>query len=118
MNTKKVLIVSDSGNRYYWSALTNEIEKKIGPVRIVLDNDISRRINNHSYDVIVVDVSNIEDLYRLIPKIHHDQPRSRIIIVSSSPTWEQTRDVIHLGAAKLIRKNSDLDEVINELRPL
>jgi len=118
MNTQKVLIVSDANNQYYWISLTKGIRKNIGPVRIVLDKDISQQWDNHLYDVIVVDVSNIEDLHRLIPEIHQEQPRSYIIIVSSTPTWKQTREVIRLGAANLIRKSTDLDEVIQALQPL
>ena len=118
MNTKNILIISDAGNQYYWSALANEIKNNIGPVRIVLDKDISLWRINHPYDVIVMDVSNIEDLHHLIPEIHHEQPRSRIIIISSTPTWKETREVIQLGAASLIRKSSNLDELINELQPL
>jgi DNA-binding NarL/FixJ family response regulator len=118
MNTKKVLIVSDLGNQNYWNALTNEIKEKIGAVNIVLDKDLSWRRGNHPYDVIMMDISNLEDLHRLIPEIHHEQPRSRIIILSSTPTWKFTREVIRLGAATLIRKNSNLDEIISELGTL
>ena len=84
----------------------------------MLDKDISRRKIEHIYDVIVMDISDIEDLYCLIPKIHYEQPRSRIILVSSTPTWKQTREILRLGAKNLIRKSSNLDEVIHELQPL
>ena len=115
MNTKKVLIVCDSENQHYWSSLTNKIKEKIGTVSILMDKDYSQQKINHPYDVIVMDISNIEDLHSLIPKIHHEQPGSRILIVCSTPTWKQTREVIRLGASNLIRKSSNLDEVINEL---
>ena len=118
MNTQKVLIVSDTDNHPYWSAMTHEIEEKIGPVHIIKDKDIFRRKIDHLYEVIVVDVSDIEDLHRLISEIHQEQPKSRILILFSSPTWKAAREVIRLGAADVIRKSADLDEVFKAVRPL
>jgi DNA-binding NtrC family response regulator len=118
MKTKKVLIVSDAGNQNYWRGLTNAITEKIGPVRIVMDKDIPALRFNNSYDLIVVDVSDIGDMHRLIPEIHQKQPTSRIAVISSTPTWKHTREVIRLGAASLIRKSYNPDEVIDELRQL
>lgn len=115
MNNKKILIVSDAENQYYWSALTNEIKEKIGPVHILLDKDLSWKKIDDRYDVVMMDISNIEDLHNLIPGIRHDQPESRIIIISTTPTWKETRQVIRLGASNLIRKSFNLDEIINEL---
>jgi DNA-binding NtrC family response regulator len=118
MKTKDVLIISDAENQGYLKALADAIREKIGPVRTVMDRDVAPGWNGRHYDVIVVDVSNLESLYRLIPEIHRDHPKSHIIIISSTPTWKQTREVIRLGAANLIRKSSDLDEIIDELRLL
>jgi len=118
MNTKKVLIICDSEYQYHWGGLANAIKGKVGAVDIILGNDISQWWNNHQYDVIVVDVSNIENLYSLIPEIHNELPSGRIVIVSSTPTWKQTREVIRLGAFNVIRKSSNLDEFINELQLL
>jgi DNA-binding NtrC family response regulator len=118
MNTTKILIVSDAENQPYWNALVSKIEEQIGPVRLIQDKEISRWGINLPYDVILVDVSNLADLHRLIPKIHHQRPESRIIIVSSSLTWKQAREIFHLGAANLIRRSPDLDELIKELQPV
>lgn len=118
MKTKHVLIICAAGNQSYWHNWINKIKEELRSVSIDIDKDISRRKNNNAYDMIVVDVSNIEDLRRLIPEIHHEQPQSRILVVSSTPTWKQTREVIRLGAANLIRKNSNLEEVIKELESL
>lgn len=118
MSNKKTLIVSDDGNQNYWFELTGEIKKQVGPVSIVSDKDVSQQRNEQTYDFIVIDVSDIEDLYRLIPEIHQNQPGSCIVIVSSTPTWKQTREVIRLGASSLIRKSTNFEDVIEELQSL
>jgi DNA-binding NarL/FixJ family response regulator len=115
---RNYLIVSDSGNQPYWSSMVTLMKAKVGSVQIILDEDFMRIKIKQPFDVIVVDVSNIEDLHTLIPQIHREQPSGRIIVVSSTPTWKQTREVIRLGAANMIRKSSNVDEVIAELRAM
>ena len=115
MNKQKVLIVSDANNQNYWSAFTNETRRKINAENVVLGSDLSWRKGNHPYDAIVIDISDLNDLRNIITEIHHDHPKSRIIILSSSPTWKFAREVIRLGAATLIRKSSNPDEVIDEI---
>jgi hypothetical protein len=60
MDKEKVLIVSDAGNQNYWRELSTVIEGKIGPLRIISDKDLSSDKIDIPYDLIVVDVSNIE----------------------------------------------------------
>jgi len=118
MSKKRTLIVSDDGNQNYWLKITEEIKNQIGPVRNVSDKDVSQQSSEQKYDFIVIDVSDIEDLYRLIPEIRRDQPESYVVIVSSTPTWKQTREVIRLGASSLIRKSTNFEDVIEELQSL
>ena len=117
MRDSNVLIISDAGSQSYWSALAGEIEKEIGPARIVLDRDISALRNHRRYHVILVDVADFEELHELIPEMHQVQPESHIFIVSSTPTWKETREIFRLGA-RMIRKSSEPDEIIEALRPL
>ena len=116
MKTKNVLIVCDSENQCYWNTWIDNIKERLKSVRI--DIDISGRENNNVFDMIMVDKSNLEELRHLIPKIRHKHSQSRILVVSSTPTWKQTREVIRLGAANLIRKSSNLEEIIKEFELL
>ncbi len=118
MNNEKLLVISDAGNQSYWQASALEMKKFIGSVDIVLDENFLERGKNKAYDLIIVDISDLTDLMSLIPQIHALQPKSRIIVATYTPTWKQAREVIHLGAAKLIRKSSNLDEFFKELQPL
>ena len=116
MNTKKVLIVYDAGNQTYWENKAEAIEAQIGPIDLILDQNISKQKTFPGYDLVLVDVSDIEVLYRLIPKIHQELLQSRIIVASSTPTWKQAREYIRLGAVNLIRKSADPLETINALQ--
>ncbi len=108
MNSLDILIISDNDNRKYWEALSL-------PVRIVLDKDLPNEKIGQEYEVILVDISVINDLFQAIKYIHANQPRSDIIVVHATPTWKFTRQVLELGAAKLVRKDSPPDEILKEL---
>lgn len=118
MQSRIILIVSDIGNLLYWTSLIDTIKEKIGPVRLVLDQGITPETITNPYDLAVVDVSDTERMQFLITEIHHEQPKCRIIAASSTPTWKQTREVIRLGAATMMRKNSNVNELIDELTQL
>jgi len=118
MKTKNILIVCDVGNQCYWNIWINKIKEKIRSANIEMDKDTSRWKNNNAYAMIMVDVSNIEDLRRLVPEIRYKQPQCRILVISSTPTWKQAREIIRLGAANLIRKSSNLEEIIKEIESL
>ena len=65
-----------------------------------------------------MDISDVDDLHTMISRLHKELPDGRIIAVSSTPTWKQTREILRLGASNLIRKSSDVDELIEELQKL
>lgn len=115
MSNQNVLIISDSWNQNYWNILSHEIEDRVGVVRIALDSETPKPWSNSLWDTIVMDISDLDQLHNLIPEIHHEQPDGKIIIVSSTPTWKLTRDVIRLGATSLMRKTYHLDEVLLKL---
>jgi DNA-binding NarL/FixJ family response regulator len=113
---QKMLIISDEGSQSFWQALTGEIKETIGPLRLILDEEVPAKGFKQTYDPIVMDVSDPENLHRMIPGIHEAMPESRIIIVTSSPTWKETREVLRLGAATLVRKSSNPEDMLAELR--
>lgn len=116
MQTKNVLIVCDKDNHPYWDMVSIEIRKKIGPVDLVLDSYFTRKNLVQAQDVIVVDVSEIDTLHKVIKTIRQVQPSSRIIVISSTPTWKQTRELMRLGASNLVRKSADVEEMVGELQ--
>jgi DNA-binding NarL/FixJ family response regulator len=112
---KKVLIISDTDSQSFWKAVEPEIERIIGPIKMVLEKNVPPDGFKQSYDPILMDISDPEDLYNLLPIIHKDQPESRIVIVTSAPTWKQTREVLRLGAATLVRKSTNPQDMLVEL---
>lgn len=115
MDKKKVLIVCDAENLPYWDTLSKAVIKKIGSIDKELYKNITPQIIAKKYDLIILDISIIENLYSMISTLHQNEPSCRIIVVSSVPTWKFTREVLRLGAADMIHKGSDPDKILQEL---
>jgi DNA-binding NarL/FixJ family response regulator len=115
MITKKVLIISDVDSMDYWDTLTEAAIEKAGLVRIELDQDVATQRIQQEYGLIIMDISDLKILYHHITAVHEQQPASRIVVLTSVPTWKLTREVLRLGAADLIRKSPNPDVVLNAL---
>jgi DNA-binding NarL/FixJ family response regulator len=63
-------------------------------------------------------MSALDVLHRLIPEIHQKQPESRVVVISSTPTWKMTREILRLGAADLIRRSSYPADTIKSILEL
>jgi DNA-binding NarL/FixJ family response regulator len=116
MKANTYLIICDEENRPYWDLISGEIRRKLGQVSLHFNSTLKGKSLTQAAEVVIVDISDIETLHRVIREVHEGQPASRIIVVSSTPTWKQTREVLRLGAANLIRKSSDADELIDALQ--
>jgi DNA-binding NarL/FixJ family response regulator len=115
MDNWKILIISDKESQSYWKAMTSEINERIGPVRIFQENGLSEEIIDYPYDLVILDISKINELHHMITKIHLERSEIRIVVVTSSPTWKLTRDVYRMGAASLIRKSANQEKILQEL---
>lgn len=116
MDKRRILVVSDEGSQPYWLELEPMLSAQIGSVRILLDRDAPRARLRGKFDLIVMDISDIESLRPLIGKYQRLQPAARLLTVTTTPTWKQTRDVLKLGAASVIRKSADPQEMLLELQ--
>ncbi|HKZ34760.1 MAG TPA: hypothetical protein VJ179_02770, partial [Patescibacteria group bacterium] len=53
---------------------------------------------------------------RLISLIRHQQPESKILIVSTSPTWKLARDAFYSGATDYVRKRYSKQEMLETIQ--
>jgi len=116
MDKRRILVVSDEGSQPYWMDLKPMLSAQIGPVRLLLDRNAPRARLHGGFDLIVMDISDIESLHTLIERYRRLQPAARLLTVTTTPTWKQTRDVLKMGAASVIRKSADLQEMLQELQ--
>lgn len=67
------------------------------------------------HDLILIDAGAVGDLTRAISQIRARNPEARVIVFSSSPSWEQAREVMLAGAIDYAPKefrHSNIVEVI------
>jgi DNA-binding response OmpR family regulator len=111
----RVLIICISENESYWKELLTEIESEIGLTRIVREREIQRKQANGSYDLIVIDVTAIQNMARLVSTLRERNPRGRIVIATASPTWQEARHAFYIGATDYIRKLPNSQEMVRVL---
>lgn len=67
------------------------------------------------YDLVILDAGAVGDLVKVISQIRARNAEARIILFSSSPTWEQAREAMLAGAVdyapKVLRHNYILDVI-------
>ncbi|MGA9349744.1 MAG: response regulator [Anaerolineae bacterium] len=68
------------------------------------------------YDLVIVDASAVGDVLSLVSRLRAQQPQTRIVVVTASPTWQRAREALRAGAADYIRKSLDGEELRSKIQ--
>ncbi|MBV7338973.1 response regulator [Chloroflexi bacterium TSY] len=75
-------------------------------VTVVTDQKIAKSSLINAADLVLIDVTAIRlDITILLRLIHDQQPELPIIVVTTSPTWQRSRQAFLAGATDYIRKS-------------
>ena len=79
----------------------------------------SSTIWGREYRLIVLDTLHIpkRKIFPTITYIKNQQPGTKIVVVSASPTWTTVREALKAGATDYIAKSFDPIQVANDLTP-
>lgn len=107
-----------------WPKVLKDALSPLGELHIASERETIRAVSEREYDVILVDAGAVQDIIQMIGRLRSQQPRARIVVVTASPTWQQSRAVFRAGAADYIRKSLDkkklrtqIEAVLQPLRP-
>jgi len=112
----RIMIVCIPENRSYWEDLIPSIENSLGTVRIIQEEEVLQDRFKIDDDLIVVDVTQMSDLPKLVSTIRSSKPDSKILLAATTPTWREARTAFYLGATDYIRKQSNVEEMIDSLK--
>lgn len=99
-----------------WQQIIRDASNSLGVLHIEREVDAFRRIQQHDYDVILIDAPKVEDTSLLTSSIRMQKPDARIVVATTSPTWEQAREAFRAGATNYIRRSMNKEEMLCELR--
>jgi DNA-binding response OmpR family regulator len=54
-----------------------------------------------------VDAGAVRDAVLMVSRLRVQQPETRIVIATASPTWQRAREALRAGAADYVRKSLD-----------
>lgn len=108
--TASFLLIGDVAETQWTLALKMSL-LPLGSLCVLAEDDAVLSVENHIYDVIIIDAGAIHDAALLTRRLRTNRPEARIIIVTASPTWEYTREALQAGAADYIHKTFNQEEL-------
>jgi DNA-binding NarL/FixJ family response regulator len=82
------------------NALTTLGELQILPLRAAM-----QYIRQNKCDMVIIDKSYVKEEILLVSQIRSILPDARIIAITSTPTWQQIRNILKAGAMNYISKS-------------
>lgn len=99
------LLISNYEEDHHWCRLLREALAPLDPLEIQREEASLECLVQNCYDLVIVDASTIGDVPQLVCRVQNDQPGTRIVVVSASPTWRQAREAFRAGAMDYVRKS-------------
>lgn len=96
-----------------WPLVLRQALAPLGSVEFVSEDDIEKRIAHYQGNaVIILDAAAVgEEVPAMVSRLRRQCPECRIIVTTSSPTWQRARDALQAGAVDYIRKSWDRREL-------
>jgi len=120
MEINQFLLISNPLNEE-WARLLERIMVPYGKLKVITRRQIWVHLNADDYKVIFIDAGIKEAgegpsaLLSLISQLREADPKAKIIVTTSSPTWRQARETIQYGAADYIRQSMDEKKQLIEI---
>jgi len=94
-----------------WVQAIQRALSTLGEWQIVPEKEAVDAICKHCYDVVIVDAGAVRNATSLVSRLLAKQTNFRIVVFTSSPTWQRAREVLQAGAANYVRKSLDEKEI-------
>lgn len=94
-----------------WPQFLQETIGDLGELSVLQEAETKRVISQSNFDLIIIDAGAIQDVASLILYLRAQRPESRILVVTSAPTWQAAREVLKAGASDYINRSLDKKEL-------
>jgi len=95
--TNKALLLGGPEDRTWEEYLRKAVEDLDRELTLATETPFNE-VPWSDYDLVILDDGIAGDFAQMISQIHARNPEARIILFSSSPSWEQAREVMLAGA--------------------
>ena len=104
------LLISEPGD--FWNQVLEDALAPLGTLQVAAEESAMDLIINNEYDAIIIVAGNVSHFGLLTSRIRAQRARARIIIVSSSLTWQRAREAFKSGASDYVFQSVDEAELL------
>jgi DNA-binding NarL/FixJ family response regulator len=109
------LIVGDSSDEYGIQRLC-EMLSELGIVRVVGQDGLAERLEEHAYDAVILDAGAVSPVAAVVAEILNRNPSTEVYVITASPHWRVARDVLQAGATDYMPKSRLSEDLVASLR--
>ena len=109
-------LVVSNGQQDHWHTVVAEVLSSIGRLDSVQQEMGVKRVKEMSYDLVIIDATTVQNTDLLIRRILAQQPQTRVVVVTASPTWQLARASFLAGAIDYILKSPNKDEMMMAIK--
>jgi DNA-binding NtrC family response regulator len=90
----------------------------LGEVAVLPPKEAVEQILVSKYDMVIIDATMLDSELLLLSRIRAQQPDTRLLVLTASPTWRRARDALKAGAMDYLSKSLNEKEYLDTFREL
>jgi DNA-binding NarL/FixJ family response regulator len=104
------LLISVLGD--FWNQVLEDALAPLGLLQVAAEESAMGLVIKDEYAAIIIVAGNVSNFGLLTSRVRAQQPRARVIIVSTSLTWQRAREAFRSGATDYIFQSVDKAELL------
>jgi DNA-binding NarL/FixJ family response regulator len=88
----------------------------LGDLQIAREKEAAKAISKKKYDLLIIDSGAVQDVISLVYSLHRQQPKSRFLVVTASPTWQVAREMFRAGASDYLDRSLTRSELCSRVK--
>jgi DNA-binding NtrC family response regulator len=97
------LLISDQEEIHSFDNLVKALAD-LGELQFLPEKEALQISLGLKYDIVIIDAAILDNKMLLISQIRERQPKTRIIVLTASPTWRRAREALKAGAMDYLSK--------------
>jgi DNA-binding NtrC family response regulator len=88
----------------------------LGELQVLPEKEAMEQIAHSKYDMLIIDAGILDREMALISRVLTEQPYSRVVVLTASPTWRRAKEALQTGAMDYLSKTLSEKEYIDRFK--
>jgi DNA-binding NtrC family response regulator len=108
--TYHFLLIGDA--KQHWRRTLQEAIAPLGEMDVCSESESRTHVSKGlEYDLVIMDATEVGHVESLVAQFHRQLTKTRIVVATAAPTWQNARAAFRAGAIDYIRKYSEKDRL-------